>query len=280
MVGARAIDPRALAGTRMRDLDQLQEHDPDARGRSLVTWLVLCVLLAALGGAGFLIWSRGERAGTPPQDPLDQLAQLAEPRRDARPEAGRPAAARQPLSPDKLTFERALTEDEDRPEVVAALAAAAREEERLAKTPHAPGARDGDEDEETSAGLPASSPLPAGLAASAAAGKLEKAAKHDKLVAAAMPKPARDAARAAGSGEGEFMLQVISYGARVQAEAFANQLREHGHAAFVEVSEVNGRGRTYRVRLGPFKSKPAADAYRREFEEREHMNTIVVRRED
>jgi cell division septation protein DedD len=268
----------------MRDLDQLQEQDPDARGRSLVTWLVVGVLLTALAGLGFLIWSRGERAGTPPQDPLDRLAQLAENRHDTRPDAGQPTAARKPLSPDKLTFERALTEDEDRPEVVAALAAAAREEERLAKlqprrAAEARGVAD-EPDEEANAGVPASAPLPAGLAASAAAGKLEKSAKHDKLVAAAMPKPARDAMRAAGSGDGEFVLQVISYGARVQADAFANQLREHGHAAFVEVSEVNGRGRTYRVRLGPFRSKPAADAYRREFEEREHMNTIVVRRED
>jgi len=269
----------------MRDLDQLQEQDPEERRRSLGTWVVLSALLAALGGAGFVIWSRGERAGTSPEDPIDRLAQLG--RAEPVPIAGRPAPARKPPAPQKLTFERTLTEEEDRPEVVAALAAAAREEERLAKAQAGPGTRqpsevdDGDDhDERGSPALPASTPIPAGLAASAAASKLEKSAKHDKLVAAAMPKPALGVARNAGSGEGEFMLQVISYAARVQAEAFANQLRDHGHDAFVEVSDVDGRGRTYRVRIGPFRSKPAADAYRRAFEERERMNTIVVRREE
>jgi len=272
----------------MRDLDQLQEQDPDERGRSFGVWLVVTLLLLAVCAGLFVVWSRGEKAGTPAEDPLDRLAQLGRAQPERKPDAGKSSERRKQLEPEKLTFERALTEQEDRPEVIAALAAAAREEERLAAAQaelatddeRSPAARSGDVRELRA--VPAAAPIPAGLAASAAASKLEKSAKHDKLVAAAMPQPARGAARAAGGGDadGEFMLQVISYGARVQADAFTNKLREHGHDAFVEVSEVSGRGRTYRVRIGPFKSKAAADTYRREFEEREHMNTIVVRKED
>lgn len=273
----------------MRDLDQLQEHDPE-RGRSVGTWLALSAAVLLLLGAAFLWWRHGEKAGVAPEDPLDELAQLARSDPQRAPDADKNSA--RPKAAPKLTYERALTEDEDRPEVVAALAAAAREEERLAKSPPgeakkgasppAPAALADDEEEadDEAQGVRATAPIPAGLAASSAGSRLEKSAEHDKLVAAAMPKLGKSSTRAGGSGDGEFMLQVISYGARVQADAFAAALRERGHEAFVEVSEINGRGRTYRVRIGPFKSKPAADAYRRDFDEREHMNTIVVRRDD
>lgn len=271
----------------MRDLDQLQEQDPDERGRNLGAWLALSIVLILLLGAAFVWWRSGEKAGTSPEDPLDQLAQLGRSDPKPAPDAGKGNERRSP--PPKLTYERALTEDEDRPEVVAALAAAAREEERLAKAqkakaraaePESEPEPELETDDDESNPLPPTAPIPAGLAASAAASKLEKSAKHDKLVAAAMPKATKGYARAGGSGEGEFMLQVISYAARTQADAFASSLRSRGHEAFVEVSEVKGRGRTYRVRIGPFKSKPAADAYRRDFDDREHMNTIVVRRDE
>jgi cell division septation protein DedD len=268
----------------MRDLDRLQEQDPEERGRQVGVWLVLICLLFVVFGAVFAAWSRGDQAKTDQQDPLDQLGAAQAPRnRDA---AGAEAAPK--LDPVKLTFERSLSGEEERPEVIAALAAAAREEEALAAA-HDDNPDDNDDDDETAPVArspdgprvpPGSAQIPAGLTASSAGSKLEKSARHDKLVAAAMPKAYNAHTRASSGADGEFILQVMSYEAKDEADAFASALRDRGHEAFVAAGNVDGRGRTYRVRIGPFKSKGAADAYRREFEERERMNTIVVRRQD
>jgi cell division septation protein DedD len=267
----------------MRDLDRLREQDPEERGRQLGVWLVLAMILLGLFGAVFVVWNRASRAKSDEPDPLDQLAAAQSPR--ARETAGQGNDVKPSLDPTKLTFERNLTGEEDRPEVIAALAAAAREEEELA----AQADKDTDNDEADDAPVaipmvkrvpPASAQIPAGLSVSSAGSKLEKAARHDKLVAAALPKAHNAHTRASSGADGEFILQVMSYEAKDEADAFASALRDRGHEAFVAAGHVEGRSRTYRVRIGPFKSKGAADAYRREFEEKERMNTIVVRRSD
>jgi cell division septation protein DedD len=217
------------------------------------------------------VWNRVQRAKMDEPDPLDQLVAQS-PR--SRVAAG--AESKPGLDPSKLTFERRLSGDEERPEVIAALAAAAREEEALA-------AAEGDDGSPVVPKVarvpPAALPMPAGITASSGL-ELEKTARHDKLVAAAMPKAHSAHTRASSGTDGEFILQVLSYEAKDAADAFANALRNRGHEAFVAAGNVDGRARTYRVRIGPFKSKQAADAYRRDFEERERMNTIVVRRQD
>lgn len=259
----------------MRDLDRLREQDPEERGRQVGVWLVLATMLLALFGAVFVVWSRANRAKNDEPDPLDQLGVAQAPR--GRETAGQGNDAKPSLDPVKLTFERTLTGEEDRPEVVAALAAAAREEAALAQSDNED---DADDAPAVKGVAPAAAQIPAGLTASSAGSKLEKAARHDKLVAAALPKAHNAHNRASSGADGEFILQVMSYEAKDEADAFASALRDRGHEAFVAAGQVDGRGRTYRVRIGPFKSKGAADAYRREFEERERMNTIVVRRQD
>lgn len=235
-------------------------------------WFVLTIVLLALVG-GVLVWNRTYSAKLEEPDPLDQLGATQTPRRNDA--AG--SVAKLAVDTTKLTFEQRLTGEEERPEVLAALAAARREEEALA----AAQANEDDEDGEgavKAARLPPAQ-IPAGLTASSG-DKLERAARHDKLVAAALPKAHSAHMRASTGGDGEFILQVMSYEAKDEAEAFASALRDRGHEAFVAAAHVDGRGRTYRVRIGPFKNKQAADAYRREFEERERMNTIVVRRDE
>lgn len=274
----------------MRDLDRLQEQDPEERGRQAGVWLVLALLILGVFGAVFAVWNRANRAKTEEPDPLDRLAAAQTPR--ARDAAGQGSDIKPSVDPTKLTFERTLTGEEDRPEVIAALAAAAREEEELAAANAADSDERDDDEGETEEGPAAVRPspiarlapnpaqIPAGLTASSAGSKLEKAARHDKLVAAALPKAHNAHTRASSGADGEFILQVMSYEAKDDADAFASALRDRGHEAFVVAGHVDGRGRTYRVRIGPFKSKPAADAYRREFEEKERMNTIVVKRQD
>jgi cell division septation protein DedD len=253
----------------MRDLDRLQEQDPDGRGPHLAVWVALASLLLALSG-GVLVWNRFNRAKMDQPDPLDQLVAHSARNRNA---AG--TEAKQGLDPSKLTFERRLSGDEERPEVIAALAAAAQEEDALAAAEEA----DGSPVPKVARVPAAPTQMPAGLTASSGV-DLEKTARHDKLVAAAMPKPYNAHTRASSGTDGEFILQVLSYEAKDEADAFANTLRNRGHEAFVAAGHVDGRARTYRVRIGPFKSKQAADAYRRDFEERERMNTIVVRHQD
>jgi DedD protein len=254
----------------MRDLDRLQEQDPDGRGRHVGMWLMVAIALLVVVGSVF-VWNHTYRARLDEPDPLDQLGAAQTPRN--RQAAG--TDANHAVDPMKLTFEQRLSGDEERPEVIAALAAARREEEALA-------AADDDEvDEGAVPKVPRVPPaqIPAGLTASSG-DKLEKAARHDPLVAAALPKAHNAHTRASSGADGEFNLQVMSYQAKDEADAFASALRDRGHEAFVAAAHVDGRGRTYRVRIGPFKSKQAADAYRREFEERERMNTIVVRRDE
>jgi len=96
-------------------------------------------------------------------------------------------------------------------------------------------------------------------------------------VAAAIRADEPKAGAAPRGHEGEFTLQVISYDRPEPSRAFAEGLRAKGHPAFVVTAEVPSRGRYYRVRVGPFKSRAEAETYRRKFEDQEHMNTFVVR---
>jgi hypothetical protein len=80
--------------------------------------------------------------------------------------------------------------------------------------------------------------------------------------------------------DGRYTVQVISYETRGEAAAFAAALRARGYGAFVMSAEVPGRGTMHRVRVGPFENLRSAEAFRREFEERERMATMVVRRPD
>lgn len=253
----------------MRDLDRLQEQDPDGRGRHVGVWLLVAIVVLVLLGSVF-VWNSTYRAKLDEPDPLDQLGAAQTPR--DRQAAG--TDAKHAVDPMKLTYQQRLSGEEERPEVIAALAAAGREEEALAEA-------DDEEDDNAVPKVARVPPaqIPAGLTASSG-DKLEKAARHDPLVAAALPKAHNAHTRASSGADGEFNLQVMSYEAKDEADAFASALRDRGHEAFVAAAHVDGRGRTYRVRIGPFKSKQAADAYRREFEERERMNTIVVRRDE
>ena len=301
----------------MRDLDQLQEHDPEERGRRAGALIMAAIVTAGLTLAiGQVIGQASDREASAP-DPLDRLERSASAVDEQTDDSAAQARVAPKVDTTKLTFERALTEHEDRPEVIAALEAAAREESALttdrkaataaeAKPTRATGldepdeaapaappkltaavqeATDDDEDAQYLRQLEqlreegVVRPMPAGMTATAANRKLQKVARHDTLVAQALPKP-NSQPRARAGEDGEFTLQVISYDTNAAAQAFANGLRSKGHEAFVASGDVDGRGRYYRVRIGPFKTKQQADAYRHTFEAQERMNTIVVKRVD
>ncbi len=254
----------------MRDLEQIREHDAEGEGRPLALVAILIgVTVALVLALGMAVGGSGEDEAVVENDPLARLDRAAglepEPLADDEelPEVDR----------SELLFPRTLAPaDDERPEVAAALAAAAAELAHPDPLEHAPSYA---APVVPVAALPAA--LPAGVAAAPGAETLARDAALDPLVAESIP--AAPAAQAVAAGhDGEYTVQVISYDSPEGAEAFAAGLRARGHRAFVMRAEVEGRGTMYRVRVGPFETQREAQAYRHEFERTERMNTLLVHR--
>lgn len=258
----------------MRDLDRIQEADP----RELPVRRLGVLFLAALA-TGTLVFGVaamiGDAARGPEETAEDPLAALD---RAAGLAAADPLELETPPEVDReaLRFPEELTDGDDRPEVAAALAAAAAE---LAHPdPLHPEAPVRKEPEGVTFGVSAGS-----LAARPPA-VLTQATRPDPILEKApelvpVVKKA-PVAKAAPGRAGEYTLQVISYERSQEAELFAEALRNRGHKAFVTTADLPGRGRYFRVRIGPFETQREADAYRASFEESERMNTFVVKRRD
>jgi cell division septation protein DedD len=89
--------------------------------------------------------------------------------------------------------------------------------------------------------------------------------------ASSVTTPPVDEGRAGG-----YQLQTSSFRSEMEASSFATALRQRGHRAYVEPTELAGRGTWYRVRVGPFKTQREAAAYRVEFEKKEHLVPFIV----
>jgi len=75
---------------------------------------------------------------------------------------------------------------------------------------------------------------------------------------------------------GGYQLQASSFRSETEAASFATALRQRGHRAYVEPTQLVGRGTWYRVRVGPFKTQKEAAGYRSEFEKKEHIAPFIV----
>ena len=278
---------------RVRDLEQIQERDGDDRSRRIGALLMAALALVGLTFAIGVVVGRAAEPTEELQATEDPLAKLE---RVQGTTTAAPAAAAKPIrvKASDMSFPATLTETEERPEVIAALAAAAAEEAALnpsaqpegdAPVPQVaaivvpPATEEIDEEVSTEALVAA---VPAAVAAGAAGRSLPRAIRNDSMVASALRNDDEDSdtPEAAHGYDGDLTLQVISYDRPEPARAFAAGLRDKGHEAFVTAAEVEDRGTFYRVRIGPFKSREAADKYRRKFEQEEHMNTFVVRRKE
>jgi len=238
----------------IRDLDQLRERSDETAGRKLG----LFALAGTLAVAAIIAFSVVAGGSPEPERPstLDPLAQLALTGADPKAPVPKPPAA---VQLERLSFPATLGGDESALE--AAVRAAEAEHASLTS-----GAR-------TRARARAED-VPASTLASGESDRLSRAAKHDPLVAQAMPE--RGGAVAPSGSEGAFTLQVVSYDTREAAERFATALRARGHRAFAAQAELPGRGRSYRVRVGPFTTRRDALAYQASFEQVEHMHSILV----
>ena len=240
----------------MRDLDQLRERDDDTRGRKLGLLTLACIVsVSALVAAGSVLGS-GDAAEAASIDPLTELALVS-----GGDKAAAAPAATASVRPESLSFPSTLLEADAPDEALVEATVRAAEAEHAALS--------GREPVKSSAELPASRMVTADHA------RLSQLAKSDRLIASALP-PEGGGTLAPSGSEGAFTLQVVSYETRAQAEDFATALRSREHKAFVTQAEVPGRGRFFRVRVGPFTTRREAEDYRARFEQAEHMHTIVV----
>jgi DedD protein len=247
----------------MRDLDQLRERGDETTGRKAGLFAMAAVLSVSAVFAMGLAVGRGN--GTSADDQKDPLADLALTPAKAE---GRDAPLQDvEVKPEALSFPSTLGGRDD-PLVEATVRAAEAEHAALAGRPLPADAMD----------LPPPAPV-ADLPASALAGldtdRLEKVARHDPLVAQALPRETAAEVAPRGS-EGAYTLQVVSYETPEHAERFAKTLRARGHKAYVVEAEVPGRGRYHRVRVGPFETRAEANQYQQRFESAERMHTILV----
>jgi cell division septation protein DedD len=82
--------------------------------------------------------------------------------------------------------------------------------------------------------------------------------------------------KASPGSAGAYQIQVASFRDLPEADAYVQELRLRGHGAYRESARVPGRGLWHRVRIGPFKGKQEALAYKAEFEQKEGMAALLV----
>jgi len=241
--------------TAMRDLERIEERSShEGRGVLVLSGVGLGAAIAIVVAAVAALPDGDEE---PARDPLQLLA-MGDGIQSAK--VNEEPSGDPEIDPESLSFPTSLVTD-SRPEVAAAMAAAAAELAHL--------------DPVTS--HPPRSDIAAGLPASVTAGPdrnvVEMAAMRDPLVAATV---SGKTASAAAGHEGRYTLQVISYGDPQEAQVFASALRKRGHAAYVTTGAVEGRGTHWRVRIGPFSTRQEAQNYRTTFEHEEGMNTFII----
>ncbi len=247
----------------MRDLDRIEERS-SSEGRGVLA-LSGVGLVAAIAVVVAVVAALPDDGESKPEDPLQMLAiaENADAQTEAK-EAEKEPVVEPAIDPETLSFPTTLV-SETRPEVAAAMAAAAAELAHLDPLTKPPPRSD----------------IAAGLPASVTAGPdrkvVEMAAIRDPLVAATVP---ANTISAPAGHEGRYTLQVISYRDDNEAQVFTSALRKRGHAAYVTTGTVEGRGTHWRVRIGPFESRQQAQNYRTTFEREEGMNTFIVRNKD
>jgi DedD protein len=242
----------------LRNLDQIQEQDERGSSRGLGPWLLGAVGVGALVLAVVMSMPEKHVAAESTEDPLAELLAKAK-------EVD--SAPADQLSPDHASFAQILT-DKERPST--ALVAVKSSDGRLIdpsekQLPPAPPPVDS---------LPVV-PLPAGklldstkLTAEPQDGLAELAAERAQLP------PGSERAEAGSTGE--YQIQIASFQDKAEADAYVEELRKRGHRAHAEPARIPNRGLWYRVRVGPFREKAKAIAYKVDFERKENMAALLV----
>jgi len=86
----------------------------------------------------------------------------------------------------------------------------------------------------------------------------------------------RAASPSGTAGQGAFTLQLSASQNESEAEAFAQRLRSRGYAPYIVTGEVEGRGTFYRVRMGSFPSREAAQSYLSDFKRETKLDGFIA----
>ncbi|MDB4929194.1 MAG: Sporulation domain protein [Myxococcaceae bacterium] len=240
----------------MRDLDQIQERDDVSHSSRLMSIALGAIATACvLFAVGVMVGREaGDARPAQREDPLAQLDRLAQ-----HPETA--AAA-------NLTYAERLTGPAGSTPTGAATSAAA-----PTATPLLVGPSLADMAQRPVLLPQSASPL----------GGFGVRLSESALTNAGTVGPTATAPRGTPVGpgsDGAFTVQVSSFRAVAHAQTFAQRLRDRGHRAFVAQPATDPNNVVWhRVRVGPFNNLREASAYRADFENRERMPAIVVRRE-
>ncbi len=243
----------------VRNLEQIQEDDRSSRSSRFGALLLASLAGAAIVTAGVVM---AGRSGPPSKGSTDPLADLV-----AQAKSDAPPAER--LEGRDVSFP-AILSDGDRP--TTALAAVKDEHGRLVK--QGEGAQAPDGPPPATDRLPVV-PLPVGDLLHSTSVTTEPKDSLTALAADAARVP-DDATLAPAGMEGGFQLQVASFKDQGEADALVEDLRKRGHKAYRQAAYVPERGLWHRVRVGPFRTKAEAIAYREKFEKSERMSPYVV----
>ncbi len=243
----------------VRDLEQIQEES----GRGGVP--VGTLFLSALAGGALVIalMISLERDAPPTVSESDPLAELLS--------KNAPQGTAPPLvvDNDNVTFPKLLSDEAAK---TTALAAVKDERGRLLEQPALPGP-------EAAVTLPSTEGFPkqarpAGDLLSSTSVTTEP---KDELSQLASDRSAESAAEMAPPGsQGGYEIQVASFQDPADADAFVEELRRRGHSAYRQAAYVPERGLWHRVRIGPFKYKYKAKAYKEKLDREERMSSFLV----
>jgi len=108
--------------------------------------------------------------------------------------------------------------------------------------------------------------------------KIEKAPAALPRQTASTPPPAKkeQAPATAPVVKTRFSLQIASYPEREMADEEVKKMKKRGYAAFVVTSDVPDKGTWYRVRLGSFSSKSAAEKLVNELRAKEGLSPFIT----
>jgi cell division protein FtsN len=73
-----------------------------------------------------------------------------------------------------------------------------------------------------------------------------------------------------------YTLQLAAYQEREMAEADVKKMKQLGYSAFIASSELEGKGRWYRVRLGSFSSRASAEKLQKELRAKEGVTPFIT----
>jgi cell division septation protein DedD len=286
----------------VRNLEQIQEQDdttamPRALSLGLVALGVACVAFAVVAVGGRKTGTAEKRP-----DPLGDL--VAQHAKTVAPNAPTAAAMVTQLSARDVTFPSILSDDARPTTALAAVRSPAPTPTNAPANVTAPGVATAPppaadrlpvvtfaggtppvphDDRDTAAPVappaPAKSSLPAQNILEASPIVTRPRDPMTKTASEAGDVNTPSAAQAPSGHEGSWQLQVSSFKTQSEAEQFADQLRARGHKAYTVEARVVGRGTWWRVRVGPFPSQHAAQAYRATFEAKEHVVPFVVQPE-